>query len=289
MSLFTFFDGTVDAASDGGVKTPSATQSPAVASKPETTTDTSALSLERNVLFIRLLKGFYEVREILMFVNKGKKTIVSKDGAPTLRFILPSTSNIRNPQATLTAPIQGLDPKNIRQSGSEIVSTDSIAPGSKLVGLFYRMADEFGGFVAQHPIIYGSPSFAILAEKGRVQLQADGLKPGEPVKFQDGEYDSYVTATRAGSVVRFSLKAPDSAGGLVYFYVALGTIFVLGAGAAVLIRTRRRSGLSQQVEREELIRAIAELDDRLAMNSISAREHENQRIPRFNRLRELSK
>ncbi|MBT4430247.1 MAG: hypothetical protein HOC91_07015, partial [Nitrospinaceae bacterium] len=50
-----------------------------------------------------------------------------------------------------------------------------------------------------------------------------------------------------------------------------------------------RSGLSQQVEREEPIRAIAELDDRLAMNSISAREHENQRIPRFNRLRELSK
>lgn len=239
-------------------------------------------------MFVRLQKGFFEVREIFMFENKGEKTIVSKDGAPTLRFTLPGSSNIRDPAAVLSAPIQGLNSNNVRQSGTEIFSTEPIPPGTKLVGLFYRLADEYGGITAQRPVIYGTPSFAILPEKGRVQLEATGLKLGEPVKFQDSEYESYVSAIPVGSVVRFSLKAPDSGGGLVYFYVALGAIFILGAAAAVLIRTRRRSGLAFQVEREELIRAIAELDDRLAMSTISAEEHKSQRTSRFERLREIS-
>ena len=269
----------------------SAVQSPSgtPAQKPDTTTETSQLSLNRNIMFVRLQNGFFEVREIFMFENKGKKTIVSKDGAPTLKFTLPGSSNIRDPAAVLSAPIQGLNSNNVRQSGTEIFSTEPIALGTKFVVLFYRLADEYGGITVQRPVTYGTTSFAILPEKGRVQLEATGLKLDTPIKFQGGEYESYVSAIPVGSVLRFSLKAPDSAGGLVYFYMALGAIFVLGTGGAVLIRRRRRSGLALQVEREEIIRSISELDDRLAMGTISTEEHENKRIPCLNHLRELSR
>ncbi len=257
--------------------------------KEETTTDTSQLTLARNILFVRLNKGFYEVREIFMFENRGKKTIVSKGGAPTLRFVLPKSNNIRNPGAQLTAPMQGLDPKNIQRVGREMLSTEPIPPGMKLVGLFYRLADEFGGIFVERPIIYGTQSFAILPEKDRVQMGADGFSLGSPVKFQDGEYESYATVSRSGSVVRFTLKAPDSRGGILYFYAAGGVIFILGAGLAFWIRGRRKQGRTLQAERDELVRAVAALDDRRAQGGISASEHESIRGPRIERLRELSR
>ncbi len=254
-----------------------------------TTTDTSRLTLSRNLLFARLAKGFFEVREIFMFENRGKKTIVSKGGAPTLRFALPKSNNIRNPRAELTAPVQGLDPKNVQWAGEEILSTEPIPPGMKLVGLFYRLADEFGGIFVERPIVYGTPSFALLPEKDRVQVEAEGFIVGKPVKFQDGEYESYTTASRSGDVVRFALKAPDSGGGIYYFFAAGGGVFILGTGLAFWIRGRRKQELTLQAKRDELVRAIAALDDRRAQGEISDSEFESVRVSRFERLREISR
>ncbi len=254
-----------------------------------TTTDTSQLALSRNILFVRLAKGFFEVREIFMFENRGKSTIVSKGGAPTLRFALPKSNNIRNPGAEMTAPVQGLDPKNVQWAGEEILSTEPIPPGMKLVGLFYRLADEFGGIFVERPIVYGTPSFALLPQKDRVQVDAEGFSVGSPVKFEDGEYESYTTASRSGNVVRFSLKAPDSGGGILYFFAAGGGVFILGTGLAFWIRGRRKQELTLQAERDELVRAIAALDDRRAQGEISDSEFESVRGSRFERLRELSR
>ena len=66
-----------------------------------TTTDLSRLKLKRNILTIRLEKGFFEFVEMMDFENEGSATIVSKGGAPTLRFVLPKSSNIRNPPRAL--------------------------------------------------------------------------------------------------------------------------------------------------------------------------------------------
>ncbi len=255
----------------------------------ESTTDLSALTVTRNVLLIRLEKGFYQIQEMILFQNTGRLPIVSKGGAPTIRLVLPRSNNIRSPGAQLLSAPQGLDPKRVRIEGDQILSTEPIPPGTKLVRIVYRLMDEFGGIMVQRPITYGTKSFAILAEKDRVQTGVSGLMPGNETTFREITYSTFSGTATAGSVVRFSLKAPDSMGGLGYFYAVGGALVGLGVFLALFIRVRRKKGLAHQVEREELIRSLAALDDRLAQGQLSSDEHLRQRAPRFERLREISR
>ena len=73
----------------------------AAAPQGATTTDLSSLSVTRNILLIRLDKGFYQIREMFLFQNSGQATIVSKNGAPTIRLVLPKSDNIRGSDSHL--------------------------------------------------------------------------------------------------------------------------------------------------------------------------------------------
>ncbi len=222
------------------------------------------------------------------FENEGSATIVSKGGAPTLRFVLPKSSNIRNPRARWGAAPAGLDPKFLTSVENEIRTSEPIPPGRKFIVLLYRLEDEFGGIRVEKPILYDTPSFVVMPEKDRVQAQAIGLAAQPAVEFQNREYNRFVGTANAGTVVRVDMQAPDSMGGLGVFYVVGGVVVVLSLGLGLYIRKRRNTAYSAQVEREEVLRAIALLDDRLAAGDISADEHANERAPRFERLKELS-
>ncbi len=253
-----------------------------------TTTDLSRLKLKRNILTVRLEKGFFEVMEMMDFENEGSATIVSKGGAPTLRFALPRSSNIRNPRARWGAAPAGLDPKFLTSVGDELRTTEPIPPGRKFIVLLYRLEDEFGGIRVERPILYDTPSFAVLPEKDRVQAQAIGFAAQPAVEFQSREYNRFVGTARAGTLVRIDMQAPDSMGGLGVFYVVGGVVVVLSLGLGLYIRKRRNTAYSAQVEREEILRAIASLDDRLASGEITSSEYARERAPRFERLKELS-
>lgn len=252
------------------------------------TTDPSRLMLRRNILTIRLEKGFFEVTEMMDFENAGDSAIVSTGGAPTLRVALPRSSNVRNPRAQWAGAPVGLDPKLLRAAGDELQTTESIPPGRKVVILRYRLADEFGGIRAEKPILYDTPLLAVLPERGRVQASAYGLAAQPAVTLQEREYECFSGAVPAGAVVRIDMKAPDSAGGLGVFYLAGGIALALGLGLGLRVRRRRNAAFSAQVEREETLRAIALLDDRLAAGDISPEAHARERAQRFGRLRELS-
>ncbi len=252
------------------------------------TTDLSRLKLRRNILTIRLEKGFFEVVEMMDFENEGSATIVSRGGAPTLRFALPRSSNVRNPRASWGAAPAGLDPKYLASVGDELRTSEPIPPGRKFVVLLYRLADEFGGIRVEKPILYDTPSLAVLPEKDRVQAQAIGLAAQPAVEFQNREYNRFVGAADAGTVVQIDMQAPESMGGLGVFYVVGGVVVVLSLGLGFYVRKRRNMAYSAQVEREEILRAIAVLDDRLASGEISSEEHADERAPRFERLKELS-
>ena len=253
-----------------------------------TTTDMSRLKLKRNIVTIRLDKGFFEFVEMMDFENEGSATIVSKGGAPTLRFTLPKSSNIRNPRARWGAAPAGLDPKFLTSAGDELQTREPIPPGRKFIVLLYRLEDEFGGIRVEKPILYDTPSFAVLHEKDRVQASAPDLSVQPAVKFQDREYNRFVGTASAGTVVRIDMQAPDSMGGLGVFYIVGGVVVVLSLGLGLYVRKKRNAAYSAQVEREEILRTIALLDDRLSARDISPDEHARERAPRFERLKELS-
>jgi hypothetical protein len=237
---------------------------------------------------IYLEKGRYQVMEHLDFENPGKTPIVSKDGSPTIRIALPASSNVRNPEVEIFSVPHGLDRKSLQFIGKEIISTETIPPGRKLVVLRYRMADEFGGITVEKPILYGTDNFAIFPEKGGVQLSTDSLNRLEPVKMQDREFDRFAGVTRPGAKVRFHIQAPDSKANPTQFFTTLGGLFLAGSAVALWVRGRRRRKVTHGIEREELVAAIAALDDRLALGEITPEDHRAERDGRLARLRELS-
>ena len=253
-----------------------------------TTTDASSLVLSRHLIFVRLEKGFYEVMELLDFENKGKATIVSKDGAPTMRLALARSSNVRNPDARMESAPHGLDPGQLKVMGPEVISTEPISPGRKMVVYLYKLADEYGGITVENPLFYGTQNFVLLYEKDRVQASAAGFNPQDPITFQERQYNRFLGPSKAGATVRFHVQAPASTGGLWIFYAAGGAFLVLGGAVGFWVRNRRNQSLALQVEREGLLRQIAALDDRLALKEISPEDHRSERGPRFARLRELS-
>lgn len=247
-----------------------------------------ALRLNRRVMMIRLDKGYFEVVEFLDLENTGKTPIVSKNGAPTLRITLPRSDNIRNPNALDWGIGRGLDPKKVQRVGDEILSFETIPPGPRPVMLFYKFQDEFGGIWVERPVRIGTTNFAILPEKGRVQMQAGGMRQLASVKFQDRELDRYVGAAPAGTTMRIHLMAPSSMADPTYFYMAAGGLAVFGGVLGLWIRKRRNASLLGKIEREKLLISIAELDDRLALGKIASEAHREERGARFARLRELS-
>ncbi len=253
-----------------------------------TTTDLSRLKLRRNILAIRLEKGFFEMVEMMDFENEGSATIVSRGGAPTLRFVLPRSSNVRNPRARWGAAPAGVDPKFLTSIGDEIQTSEPIPPGRKFIVLLYRLEDEFGGIRVEKPMLYDTPSLTVLPEKDRVQAQAIGLAAQPAVEFQNREYNRFVGTASAGTVVQIDMQAPDSMGGLGVFYVVGSVVVVLSLGLGLYIRKKRNTAYSVQVEREEILRVIALLDDRLEAGEMSSEEHARERAPRFERLKELS-
>ncbi|MEK6710187.1 MAG: hypothetical protein AABZ64_06380, partial [Nitrospinota bacterium] len=253
-----------------------------------TTTDLSALKLDRHLIFVRLEKGFYEVMELLDFDNQGKETIVSKDGAPTFRLTLARSSNVRRPDAEIGSAPHGLDQGQIKLVGAELLSTEPVPPGRKMVVHLYRLADEYGGITIEKPLAYGSGNFVLLAEKDRVQASAQGLNPQDPITYQERIYNRFLGATRPGATVRFHVQAPASTGEVWIFYAAGGAFLAVGGLVGLLVRQRRNRALAFQVERESLLRQIAALDDRLALGEIAPEAHGRERRPRFARLRELS-
>lgn len=278
------------AAPGGSTQTQGAPPAPEAGKKIEgpTSFDTSSIVLFRHLIFVRLDKGFYEVMELLDFENKGKATVVSKDGSPTMRLALARSSNVRNPDARMEAAPHGLDPSLLKAMGSEISTTEPIPPGRKMVVYLYKLADEYGGITVEKPLLYGTENFVLLYEKDRVQAHATGFTPQDPVTFQERQYERFLGPAKAGSTVRFHIQAPASGGELWMFYAAGGAFLLVGGGVALWVRGRRNQSLSLRVEREALLRQIAALDDRLAQGNISPGEHGRERRPRFARLRELS-
>ena len=260
----------------------------AAAAAPANPKGESALRLNRRVMMIRLEKGYYEIIEFFDLENTGKTPIVSQGGAPTLNITLPRSDSVRNPGALDWRIGQGLDPKKVQVTGSEVLSFETIPPGLRQVVLFYKFQDEFGGISVERPVRLGTQNFAVFPEKGRVQLQAGSLRQLESVKFQDRELDRFVGAAPAGTMMRFHLKAPDSMADPFYFYVAGGGLLFVGVVLGFWLRRRRNTSLLEKIDREKLLISIAELDDRLAIGEISPEAHRKERGARIARLREIS-
>lgn len=246
------------------------------------------LLLTKNVMVIDLQKGLYEVTEIFNFINKSESVLKSKGNNPTFKFVLPISSNIRNPNAVWSSVPVGLAPKFYQMSKNKLISREPFLKGEKFILLRYRLADSYGGIKLTKPVFFDSPNFTLLTNKKNVQLDLDGVRISNALKLNGVEYNQYLLPLRSGSNFSLNLKAPDSLGRLDFFYVLFGLFVVTSVVFAFLYRRSRAIKLERIHEREQLLRKIASLDDLKASNEIEEKIYKEERELYFVRLLKLS-
>ena len=246
------------------------------------------LLLTKNVMVIDLQKGLYEVTEIFNFINKSESVLKSKGNNPTFKFVLPISSNIRNPNAVWSSVPVGLAPKFYQMSKNKLISREPFLKGEKFILLRYRLADSYGGIKLTKPVFFDSPNFTLLTNKKNVQLDLDGVRISNVLKLNGVEYNQYLLPLRSGSNFSLNLKAPDSLGRLDFFYVLFGLFVVASVVFAFLYRRSRAIKLERIHEREQLLRKIASLDDLKASNEIEEKIYKEERELYFVRLLKLS-
>ncbi|MFQ5896230.1 MAG: hypothetical protein ACE5JJ_10530, partial [Nitrospinota bacterium] len=274
----------------GAAQTAESSQPPAAAegaAPTPTTKDPKDIAVPFQRSLIRYEKGFYQVVEAWMVENRGKATYVG-DGV-TLRFPLPT--NLQGFEI-LAAP-HGLSPASLVRTADGLATREPIAPGRRLVVLFYRVEATYGGATVERRFPYPVTRYDLLAAADEVEARPAGgeaeFRVAGREEFQGVQYVR-LTASNIPAGARLSVHLSTPSSGLTGpIFAGLAAVLLAGGtGAAVLLRRRRNSALRAELERHELLRAIAELDDRLAGGSISEEEHASLREPKFQRLLDLT-
>jgi hypothetical protein len=141
----------------------------------ETTTDGSAISVDRNHVIINFANNQLQVAELYIFQNAGDRTYV--DSAGTLRFSLPSGAhNLRFQDPRMNQSTELVEGK--------IVDTLPVPPGSRQVLLSYNVPYEGRSIDFEKPIDYVTGSLNVFVADAGVDIDAGPLVAGQPVTAQ---------------------------------------------------------------------------------------------------------
>lgn len=213
--------------------------------------------------------GFYFLE---LFRFEGK--LPSGEG---LRFSLP-------PEARLLEDPHGRARHNFIPVPGGLLLREEVPAKGKMVALAYGVGGSKGRFIWEKPFIYPTDLFEVWVKKGELRVKAPGMEPLGEAEFGGATYlrDVYSRA-KAGGKIALEVGPPGLALGFKPFYYALVALFLLGGPIWASVRRRRDGG-----KREELLRAIALLDDRFAQGSLSASEHRKLRQEKMGRLKAIS-
>lgn len=265
---------------------------PALVVVYETTEDDEAIRVERAHIIVDFVEGAMRVGEMLVFRNDGDRTYVGREGQGTLRFSLP-------PEA------RGLRFENPRMGTSVIrtkegfLDTLPVPPGIRQVVLSYDLPYEAGVYRFVKTIEVPTASLDLLVADVGVEVDSDQLVFQGPWEGSGGARYLHFTAqnlargeelviqlSNPSAMLRTSLPqqaqgAPEEAGSagvqeamgwIGLGLAALSVVFVLSYP-----RVRRRTEEPLEGKREELLLALARLDDTFEAGEIAEEEYRRRR------------
>lgn len=251
----------------------------------ETTTDRSALAVEQAHMFLEFTEPQrLTVGELFVFSNAGDRTLAAAPDSP-LPFSLPAGATDLN--------VQG------GQLGETYFETDAgfavvlaVPPGESTTQLLYSYKLPYdGGVEFDQPLDYPVLNFNILVSDLNVTLAGPGLQNLGAQSFQGESFQNFSQAgLAAGDRLTFSVSGepsaaapvPEAVGGAPNPLTDTSNLAIgLGAVGLVLLGLGfylfRRPGPAPARAREELIEAIAELDDDFEAQTVSEAEYRRER------------
>ncbi|MFQ6059047.1 MAG: hypothetical protein ACE5MB_09255 [Anaerolineae bacterium] len=266
---------------------------PAMVTIYETTEDDGAIRVERIHLIIDFFDKTMRVGEMFIFRNDGDRTYVGSErahgeGRRTLRFSLP-------PGAT---GLRFDDPR----MGASVIPTEEgffdtlpVLPGMRQILLSYDLPYDSTTYRFAKTLEYSTTSLNILVADVGVQVSTDQLIPREPREVSGGarylHFAGQNLARGAELVIQFSNLpqrvsgeevTPPLGGQETLKWVGLGLAVLAAAFALGYPLLRRRWAVEEveeplEREKEELLLALARLDDAFEAGEIPEVDYQRQR------------
>lgn len=239
------------------------------------------------------------VAEIMVFHNGSRKIYVGKNGLQdgkreTLRFSLPEG-------ASDVEYLTGLTSESVLRTEQGFIDTSGFEPGIRRAVYAYTLPYKSGGNVFEKTVNYPTQGFALLVSDSSNKVKVDGLSGGDVEEIQGGRFLKWTGDNlKPGAKIRIEIVNPLLDGDPLK-WVVLGAVAIMIGGSILysfVIKNKKETvekdnGLSitddLEQERKNLIREIAELDDKFEANGIGEEEYKLLRAQKKDRLVEISR
>ncbi|HXF81725.1 MAG TPA: SHOCT domain-containing protein, partial [bacterium] len=254
----------------------------------EPTSDPSVLRVAVHHIIVEAGEGLIQVAELLVFTNTSDRTYIG--GTPradgkreTLRLTLPrGAGNVQY--------MDGLMECCVFPTDTGFVDTMDVEPGMREIAYTYTLPAERGALALTRRLDYPAERVEVFGSRA-FTMRVSPLQPQADVQTEQGVYARFsATALAAGTDVQIALSGlPVPRGGARRIAVAAFAGIVAAALIYPLLRQRnRREAPPAEPTREELIAAVAALDDRFEAGEISEAEYRERRARYLATLRRLT-
>ena len=274
----------------------------------ETTTKEPELQVKREHFIANMAEDGIYVTNVLIIENKGDKTFIaaSNEGSEktgTYRISLPKGYD-------QVQYFRGLSQESAVESESGIVFSDAIHPGIMQLVYGYRLPGKLGGGYQLTKIFdYDTLSIDVLFLDSGIRIQSDRLQEGGSVQLNDRNYLRLTgNNIRRGEKAKISIaieKPMVSQSSIKWAVIGIVIVITVAAFSYVFLKRQDKTQEGStivtspeakkarftdlEMERKELIKSIAHLDDQLADQLISQKDYQESREKKKERLVEITK
>lgn len=256
----------------------------------ETTTESASLRIEQMHLFLDFASGQVTVGELYILSNGGDRTIVNPQGS--VQLVVPQGASNLNVQGEQ----EGTD---YVRTAEGLAETNPIVPGAGSGQILYTFSLPYTNQLSlEQKVLYPVAAAGVLMPDVGVKLQSSQLQDQGVQDIQGSTYHIYgMNSLAAGGLIAFQLSgqpgsAPAAAqpaattAALPAFdprsaAVGVGALGVVLAGLGIWLYRRRSGGAGAPdgaaSDQDNLIQAMADLDDAFDKNEIEAETYARRR------------
>ncbi|MEP7359230.1 MAG: cytochrome c, partial [Anaerolineales bacterium] len=248
----------------------------------ETTTDPSALAVAQVHMFLEFAAANeVTVGQLFIFSNPGDHTYIANGGNP-LAFNLPAG-------ATNVSVQNAEQDKTFFVSGETLSILASVPPGEGSGQVLFSFNLPYTDQLSfQQKMNYPVSNVDVLVSDLGVKIAGTGIENLGVQNFQGQSFQNFSTGAlgagqtltmdisgKAGSGAAAPASAVNNPGGSIA--IGLGALAVVLAGIGFWLYRRPRAKVAAAATQEDLLEAIAELDDAYAAGEMPEAEYQTER------------
>lgn len=251
----------------------------------EPTSDAGVVKVNVHHIIIEPGEGAVQVAELLVFVNTSDRTYVgggsNGDRRQSLHFSLPDGA--RDVQL-----MDGLDERAVTVSADELVDTVGVKPGMREIAYSYALPVTGRTVEVRRRVDYPTGRLEVFGRAGAT-LSVTPLGRQDDVKTDQGVYARYSGGPiEAGAIVKVGLTGLPVRRPTGRYAAIAAFIGLVAAGIVYPFLRRPRRVVEPRravMGRDELIQAVAALDDRFEAGEVPEAEYHRRRTRYLERLR----